>query len=146
MATIESPRFSWTGADPAEWMRTWQAVWRGAPEVFTQPILPGWTFNINGNNSTSPETEVEVLAKHSYGRQLGRISDALELLIEERHGKTPKDKRFTDFLSMKHEIDKVKEAAAAARIERLIKDLDLIKAEDKGQFERLRDALLRALK
>ena len=47
---------------------------------------------------------------------------------------------------MKHEIDKVKEAAAAARIERLIKDLDLIKAEDKGQFERLRDALLRALK
>jgi hypothetical protein len=108
MPPIEGPAFSWTGADPAEWMRTWQAVWRGAPEVFTQPILPGWTFNINGNNSTSPETEVEVLAKHSYGRQLGRISDALEVLIEERHGKTPKDKRFTDFLSMKHEIDKVK--------------------------------------
>ena len=146
MAAIESPRFSWTGSDPAQWMRTWQAVWRGAPEVLTQPILPGWTFNINSNNSTSPETEVDVVSKHSYGRQLGRISDALELLIDERHGKSPKDKRFTDFLSMKHDIDKVKEAAAVARIERLIKDLDLIKADDNGQFERLRGALLRALK
>ena len=114
--------------------------------MLTQPILPGWTFNINSNNSTSPETEVDVVSKHSYGRQLGRISDALELLIDERHGKSPKDKRFTDFLSMKHDIDKVKEAAAVARIERLIKDLDLIKADDNGQFERLRGALLRALK
>jgi hypothetical protein len=146
MATIESPRFSWTGVGPTDWMRTWQAVWSGAPQVLTQPILPGWTFNINSNNSTSPETEVDVVAKHSYGRQLGRISDALELLIEESHGNAPEDKRFNAFLTMKHEIDQVKEAAAVARIERLVKDLDSLKEQDKGQFERLREALLQALK
>ena len=67
-----------------------------------QPILPGWTLNINSINSTAPQTEVDVVSKHSYGRQLGRMSDVLELLIEERHEKTPKDKRFSDFLTMKH--------------------------------------------
>ena len=145
MATTESPRFSWMGSNATEWMRTWPFNWPGTPQALTQPILPGWTFNINSNNSTSPETEVDVVAKHSYGRQLGRICDALEALIGELDGKTPKDKRFSAFLSMKHQIDKVKEEAAAARIERLTHDLALLKSEDKAEFDRLRDALRRAL-
>jgi hypothetical protein len=87
-----------------------------------------------------------VVAKHSYGRQLGRISDALATLIEERHGKTPKGKTFAAFLSMKQQIDQVKEHAAAARIERITKDLALLKQRDEGQFNRLRDALREALK
>jgi len=146
MATNDSSRYSWTGIDPAEWMRTWQAVWRGGPDSLVQPILPGWTLNVNSNNSTAPQTEVDVVAKHSYGRQIGRMSDALELLIEERHGQTPKDKRFSDFLAMKHEIDDVKQEAAAARIERLVKDLALLKAQDEDQYVRLRDALREALR
>jgi hypothetical protein len=111
-----------------------------------QPILPGWTFNINSGNSTAPQTEVDVVAKHSYGRQIGRMSDALELLIEERHGETPEEKRLSDFLTMKHEIDKVKQDAAATRIERIVKDLALLKAQDQEQYLRLRDALREALK
>jgi hypothetical protein len=146
MANTDSSRFSWAGIDPAEWMRTWQVVWRGAPDNLVQPILPGWTFNINSNNSTAPQTEVDVVAKHSYGRQIGRVSDALELLIEERHGKTPKDKRFSDFLTMKHEIDNVKQDAAARRIERIVGDLALLKAQDEEQYLRLRDALRDALR
>jgi hypothetical protein len=146
MTTTDTPRFSWTGIDPAEWMRTWQTVWRGAPDNLVQPILPGWTFNINSSNSTAPQTEADVVAKHSYGRQIGRMSDALELLIEERVGKTPKDKRFSDFLTMKHEIDKVKQDAAATRIERITKDLALLKAQDQEEYVRLRDALRGALK
>src|SRR4051812_6889679 len=70
MSTFDTPRVSWNGIDPADWMLTWQAIWRGTPESLTQPILPGWTFNINSNNSSAPETEVEVVARHSYGRQL----------------------------------------------------------------------------
>ena len=46
-----------------------------APTNLAQPILSGWSLNIN--NFTAPQTEVNVLAKHSYGRQIGRISDAL---------------------------------------------------------------------
>jgi hypothetical protein len=145
MAT-NSPRVPWTGIDPAEWVRMWQTAWRGTPDNLMQPILPGWTFNINSTNSTAPQTEVAVLAKHSYGRQIGRMSDALELLIEERHGKTPKDERLSDFLTMKHEIDKLKQDAAVTRIERIIKDLALLKEQDEAQYVRLRDALREALR
>jgi hypothetical protein len=146
MATGDTPLFPWTGIAPAEWMRTWQAMWRGIPDNLVQPILPGWTFNVNSGNSTAPQTEVDVVAKHSYGRQIGRMSDALELLIEERHGKTPEEKRLSDFLTMKHEIDKVKQDAAATRIERIAKDLALLKVQDQEQYVRLRDALREALK
>ena len=146
MATGDIPDFSWAGVSPAEWMRTWQAMWRLTPDNLAQPILPGWTFNINSGNSTAPQTEVDVVARHSYGRQIGRMSDALQLLIEERHGKTPEDKRFADFLTMKQEIDKVKQDAAATRIQRIIKDLELLETQDKDQYARLRDALRKALK
>lgn len=146
MATGDTPLFPWTGIAPADWMRTWQAMWRGIPDNLVQPILPGWTFNVNSGNSTAPQTEVDVVAKHSYGRQIGRMSDALELLIEERHGKTPEEKRLSDFLTMKHEIDKVKQDAAATRIERIVKDLALLKVQDQEQYVRLRDVLREALK
>jgi len=146
MPTTDTPAFTWAGIDPAEWIRSWQAAWRLAPENLVQPILPGWTFNINSNNSSSPQTEVDVLAKHSYGRQLGRIADALVALIVEQHGETPTDKRYVDFLQMKQEIDQVKEAGAAARIERFKKDLELLKAKNTPEYERLRDELRRVLK
>ncbi|MFO1323627.1 MAG: hypothetical protein U1F15_06145 [Burkholderiales bacterium] len=146
MATPDSYNLPWTGIAPADWLRTWQAAWRPAPDNLVQPILPGWTFNINHGNSTAPETESQVVAKHSYGRQLGRMSDALQFLIEERHGKSPKIKPFADFLSMKREIDEIKRDAAAARVEQLAKDLALLKAEDREAFERLRNALRDAIK
>ena len=146
MAETNTTPFPWAAMDPAEWMRTWQTVWRATSDKFVQPILPGWTINLNSNNSTAPQTEVEVVAKHSYGRQLGRISDVLELLVEERHGKTPDDKRLSDFLTMKHEIDDVKQHAAATRIEQITKDLALLKAQDQEQYVRLRDALKEALR
>jgi hypothetical protein len=146
MATGETLGFPWTAMAPDEWMRAWQSMWRVAPDNLAQSILQGWTLNINSNNSTAPQTEVEVVAKHSYGRQLGRMSDALELLIVERHGRTPEDKRFAEFLTMKQEIDRVKQDAAAARVERIVKDLALLKAQNQEQYVRLREALREALK
>lgn len=145
MATTDTPAFTWAGNDPVEWIRSWLAAWRLAPENLAQPILPGWTFNINSNNSSSPQTEVDVLAKHSYGRQLGRIADALEALIVEQHGETPADPRFADFLQMKREIDAVKETGAAARVERFKKDLELLQAKNPPEYARLRDELRRVL-
>jgi hypothetical protein len=145
MMAVNTPYGPWTAIDPAEWIRTWQAAWRLTPDNLVQPILPGWTFNLNSTNSTAPETEVAVLAKHSYGRQIGRMSDALELLIEERHGKNPKDEPFSDFLAMKREIDQIKQDAAVTRIEQIIKDLALLKEQDAENYARLRDALREAL-
>lgn len=47
----------------------------------------GNVITVTEANSTSPETEREILTKESYGRQLGRMMDAVAALIEER----PKD-------------------------------------------------------
>jgi len=132
--------------DPASWLRAWGTLPQVAPSYLDQPILPGWTFNINSNNSSSPQTEASVVAKHSYGRQLGRMADALELLIAERHSGAAQDKRFADFLSMKHEIDEVKRDAAAARLEQIPKDLALLKMQDEAEYARVREALVQALR
>jgi hypothetical protein len=144
-ATDLSP-FPWSGIDPANWLRSWQTVWQGAPDHLVQPILPGWTFNINSTNSSSPQTEADVLARHSYGRQIGRMADVLEMLVVDKFGKDPKDPRLTDFLAMKHEIDQVKQNAAAARIEQITKDIALLKTRDEAEYVRLRDALREALR
>jgi hypothetical protein len=47
---------------------------------------------------------------------------------------------------MKRDIDKVKQAGAAARVEQLKKDLELLKANNPPEYERLRNALRDALK
>src|SRR3954471_18154025 len=135
MATTPGFPLSWM--DPTLWLRAWATLPPFAPTL-AQPILPGWTFNINSNNSSSPQTEAQVVAKHSYGRQLGRMADVLELLIEERDGGAPKDPRLNDFLAMKHEIDEVKRDAALARLEQISKDLALLKVRDRPRYERLR--------
>ena len=146
MSTTDTPSFAWGGIDPAEWIRSWQMVWRAAPDSLVQPILPGWTFNINSNNSSSPQTEADVVAKHSYGRQIGRMADALEALVVEQHGEESTDKRYAEFLKMKRDIDQVKQAGAATRVERFKKDLEFLKANNPPEYERLRNALREALK
>ncbi len=145
MATKNVPGFSWGSSDPGEWLRMWQNAWRGAPANLSQPILPGWTFNINSGNSSSPQTEADVIARHSYGRQLGRMADALELLISNAPGDVGQHKQFLDFLTMKEDIDEVKQDAAVARVERIIEDLAVLKTQNETQYARLRDALREAL-
>lgn len=155
MATNDTPTTSWpwTPADPAEWLRSWSEAMRALPQSMppslTQAINPGWsfgpTFTLNSGNSSAPQTEVEVLQHHSYGRQLGRISEALELLIEERSRTSPKDKRVDDFLKMKAEIDAVKLDAAAARVDGLRADLAALKKSRPSEYKKLKDALRKAL-
>jgi hypothetical protein len=136
-----SRAWPWAGFDPATWMASW---WRGlglAPENLTQPILPGWAITINGINSSAPQTEVEVLQHHSYGRQLGRMADALQALIEERGEDGSSDPRVREFLTMKREIDDIKLDAAAGRVDRVRADLAALKAARPAEYRRLRDAL-----
>ena len=122
--------------------------WRGlglAPENLTQPILPGWAITINGINSSAPQTEMEVLQHHSYGRQLGRMADALLALLEERGEDASSDQRFKEFIKMKREIDDIKLDAAATRIDRVRADLAALKAARPAEYRRLRDGLQRVL-
>lgn len=146
MSTESTSRgWPWAGIDPAAWIRNWWTTVGLAPQSLTQPILPGWTITINGINSSAPQTEVEVVQRHSYGRQLGRMADALEALIEERGDGASSDERFTEFTTMKQEIDEIKLDSAATRIDQLRADLAALKAARPTEYRRLSDALRHVL-
>jgi hypothetical protein len=56
-----------------------------APGNLNQPILPNWSFNlfnVNLGTSNNAAIEQEALKKiGSYGKQIGHLAEALELLI-----------------------------------------------------------------
>ncbi len=139
MASTDTP--AW---DPASWLKQWSAAMQLAPNTLVQPILSGWTLNVNAFNSSAPQTEADVLQRHSYGRQLGRISDALEILVQARDPKAA-DERFDDFRRMKAEIDTIKAGNAQERVTRLLADLDLLKVLEPEAHARLRDELKKRL-
>jgi hypothetical protein len=130
--------------DPLSWMQQWRSAMALVPNTLVQPILPGWTVNVNGFNSSAPQTENEVLQHHSYGRQLGRISDALALLVDERDADRT-DTRFDDFRTMKEEIDAIKGGNLVARVERLLADLDRLKQKQPKDYARLSGELRKRL-
>jgi hypothetical protein len=139
MAETTTP--SW---DPASWLKQWTSAMQLAPNTLVQPILPGWTLNVNAFNSSAPQTEADVVSKHSYGRQLGRISEALAILVEARDPKRS-DERFEDFRTMTDDIDKIKAGNAEARVARLLADLDLLKVLRPEAHARLKDELKKRL-
>jgi hypothetical protein len=122
--------------DPTGWLKQWSAAMQLAPNTLVQPVLPGWTFNVNAFNSSAPQTESDITQRHSYGRQLGRIEEALAVLVD-AFDRSGADARFADFRAMKAEIDEVKAGSAVARVERLIADLDLLKVLKPAERERL---------
>jgi len=56
-----------------------------APSSLTQPILPNWSFhlfNVDLGASSNAAVEQEALEKvGSYGRQIGHLAEALELIV-----------------------------------------------------------------
>lgn len=56
-----------------------------APGTFNQPILPNWSFNLfNVNLGASSNAAIEQEALQtvgSYGKQIGHLAEAMELII-----------------------------------------------------------------
>ena len=138
-------------AQVPDWWRAWAGLgaqlWF-APHTLTQAILPGWTWapelTINQGNSSAPATEAEIVRHHSYGRQLGRLADAVQVLIDER-GERPRPPALDAFSRMKQEIDQLKLDAAADRVGQIVADLGTLRAAGSPAYERLRQALEEAL-
>jgi hypothetical protein len=149
MTTPDTTPWPWAATDPAAWLRNWSAAMRAVPQTLDQAINPGWNFgpvlNINSGNSSAPQTEVEVLQHHSYGRQLGRISEVLEALLKERGRAAPALNGAAKFIEMKAQIDKVKLDVAQARVDALVADLAALKKGRSAEYKRVREALLKAL-
>jgi len=80
------------------------------------------TFNINVGESSDPDIEKDAICKASYGMQLGRIGDALIVLL--RYVQLPPDdqlhpterRTMHDLRSMLHEIANVKEKHGAKHV------------------------------
>jgi hypothetical protein len=102
--------------------------------------LPGWSFGnitVNEQNSRSPQTEHAIVAEHSYGRQLGHLTDALVELIEERPKGLPRNKAFDDLFALRASIDAIKARSAVGRVERLEADLERLRMESPEDYRRV---------
>jgi hypothetical protein len=133
--------------DPAEWLAAWSRLWREmyaatpspsfAPQALTQPILPGWLFanniKVTEENSSSPETERNILVKYSYGRQLGRIIDVVSELIEKWPGGAPDDPAVRRFAELRDDIEEIK----TKQIVQAISNLAEMKRRNSAEYKRL---------
>jgi len=114
-----------------------------APERLWQPINPGWSFGnvvVNTGNSSAPEVEQRILSHHSYGRQIGRMMDALSAVTDTLVRRDPalaQDPCIADFRTLAADVRRLKQADAGQRLERLREDLLALKAEDPQAWKRL---------
>jgi hypothetical protein len=120
-----------------------------APQSVAESILPGWVFgsliNVTEQNSSAPDTEREIVAAHSYGRQLGRVIDALAELIAEVPQAKRSRKAFDDLMKLRREIDDIKSEAASRRLERIASDLATLKKTKPDEYDRVAAKLREAL-
>ncbi|WP_443748760.1 hypothetical protein [Asticcacaulis solisilvae] len=122
----------------------WADALKLAPTNLNQSILPGWSFmTINENNSTSPETEQYVLARHSYGRQIGRMMDLVAEMANEASPEIKKSDAYRKFNDVVTDVDKAKKEAAGIRRQRLLEELTALKGPD---FEALVSEARRSVK
>jgi hypothetical protein len=121
-----------------------------APQSLVQPVLPGWVIgsvtNITEQNSSAPDTEREIVAAQSYGRQLGRVMDALAVLIDNLPEAKQDATAFKEFAKIYREINDIKAKAAAGRIDRIAADLATLQETNPEEYERLTAMLRKVLK
>jgi hypothetical protein len=93
-----------------------------APTNLNQPILPNWSFNlfnVNMGASTNAAIEQEALQTvGSYGKQMGHMAEALEVIIGKLHLLESKDLSRSDkdalrvFLGDVAAVRKIKDSLA----------------------------------
>lgn len=123
---------------PLHVTKAWSAFMRSAPEMLVQPILPNWNlgsiYNITQENSAAPQTEHEIVRKNSYGRQLGRITDALSVLVDKSLNQAALSegdgKRISDFRKMVSEIQRIRNNEAMKRFNRMADELSHLQMTD----------------
>ena len=115
-------------SDLFPWIWPWNA--KLAPDRLAQDILTGWSLiSITENNSSAPDTERRIVAQESYGRQIGRLMDAVGALIAERPPGAPSREAFTALAALQKRVEAAKMEAAVDRLTRIREDLALLKVE-----------------
>ncbi len=129
------------------WASEWMKLWSPGPQALSQPILPGWSFGnvtVNAQNSSAPATEQAIVSAESYGRQIGKLLDAVCALVEAQ-GDAKTVPAYAEVVKLHNRVKAIKTEAAARRIDQLRQDLALLKSTDKKAYEQqlaaLRDLL-----
>lgn len=137
----DSPLRGWPFSALSAWPQ-WPAL---APRNNLQDINGGWSFGnvitVNNVNSSAPDVERAVVSQDSYGRQIGRLMDAVAALIEATPVKKD-DKRIVQFRELAARVKKVKEAMAPQKLERLKGEIQELREskreEDRAAFDELK--------
>jgi hypothetical protein len=114
-----------------------------APERLWQPLNPGWSFGnliVNQQNSSAPEVEQALVSRISYGKQIGRMMEAVEVLIKITEA-DPKNKAIDDFNKLAAEVKTIKQEASHQRLKRLREEINALREQDKAAWQALVDSL-----
>src|SRR5262249_10698506 len=98
-------------------------------------INSGWSFGnvtINEQNSSAPQTEQAILAQESYGRQIGKLLDAVNELVKAQPDNS-ENEAYVEVAELKARIDRLKRDAAVDRIDQLRRDLERLRASDQPE-------------
>ncbi|MDM0110783.1 hypothetical protein QTI66_01410 [Variovorax sp. J22R133] len=121
---------------PQGW--SWPAL---APRNLYQPISSdfsvGSLISVTNVNSSAPDIERDVLQQHSYGRQIGRLLDAVALLVERLPEKVKQDERVVALEQLVQDVEDIKDAARKPRLQRLEEQIDALKRDDPKAYETL---------
>lgn len=112
----------------------------GSIEDVADVIIEGWppvphALTLNEHNSSAPDTELAILSEESYGRQIGKLLDAVHELIKDKPG-SDSNPALRDISVLRERVERVKREAAVSRIDQLRRDLELLKASDKVEFQK----------
>jgi hypothetical protein len=122
----------WPPAPDGRWMQL-------APEQLRQSINPGWSFGnviVNHANSSAPEVEQAVLSRFSYGRQIGRLMDAMEAVVAALP-QTHETQAVQDFRQLAREVCALKQESRAQRLQRLRAELRELRDSDPQAWKAL---------
>lgn len=132
----------------------WANMWRPwtmaalAPQELWQSINSGWSFGnvtINEQNSSAPQTEQAILAHESYGRQIGKLLDAVNELVKAQPDRE-ENEAYLEVAGLKARIDRLKREAAVKRIDQLRRDLELLQASDHPEDQAIYRKNIQALR
>ena len=136
-----SPTFNW----PMSPLDFFDRLLPVAPNKLDQQINPGWTFgnliSVTEQNSSAPDTEREIVAVQSYGRQLGRVIDAVTALIADLPESRQRSPAFAQLVDLRDKIDAIKAGSAARRLDRFAADLVELRKTDQAEYRRVVEKL-----
>jgi hypothetical protein len=108
------------------------------PQAVDERFNNGWTFGnliVTTANSKAPDVEREVVSQNSYGRQLGRLTDAVVEIANRLE--LQKDKKVAPLIELAAKIEEIKKKARQRRCADLLDELKELKKNNRPAWDEL---------